>query len=116
MSDGPHRIKNIPSRCPVMTFESLQCLQGSLDMSAEEMALCSSIADFRNSMYNFDEPWSAADVRGVTDKILMQLFDVRSLSTSLNLLLVVTLQGPKHGSKLLDSWVGTACTALSKVW
>ncbi|CAL5224700.1 g7427 [Coccomyxa viridis] len=49
--------------------------QGSLDMCAEEMALCSSIADFRNSMYNFEEPWSAVDVRGVTDKILMQLFD-----------------------------------------
>ena len=50
-------------------------------MSAEELALCSSIADFRNSIFPSEEPWSAGDVRGVTDKLLMQLFDVRSLST-----------------------------------
>lgn len=71
----------------VVKYGCSECSQGSLDMSAEEMALCSSIADFRNSMYNFEEPWSAVDVRGVTDKILMQLFDVRSLPTASNLLL-----------------------------
>ena len=49
-------------------------------MSVEELALCSSIADFRNSIFSSEEPWSAGDVRGVTDKLLMQLFDVRSLS------------------------------------
>ena len=52
--------------------------QGSLDMSAEELALCSAIAEFRNSIFSLEPPWGAGDVRGVNDKLLLQLIDVSS--------------------------------------
>lgn len=45
-------------------------------MSAEELALCSAIADFRNSIFSSELPWGASDVRGVNDKKLLQLIDV----------------------------------------
>lgn len=45
-------------------------------MSAEELALCSAIAEFRNSISSSEQPWCAGDVRGINDKLLMQLFDV----------------------------------------
>jgi hypothetical protein len=46
-------------------------------MSAEELALCSAIAEFRNSMFSSEVPWGASDMRGVNDKKLLQLIDVR---------------------------------------
>jgi hypothetical protein len=52
--------------------------QGSLDMSAEELALCSAIAEFRNSIFSLETPWGAGDMRGVNDKLLLQLIDVSS--------------------------------------
>ena len=64
-------------------------------MSAEELALCSSIADFRNSLYPSEKPWDASYVGDVDDKLLMQLFDVRSHSHIPPLVTVL-----KHGSVL----------------
>ena len=52
-------------------------VQGSLDASAEELALCSSIADFRNCIHTSEPAWSSHDVRGFTDPLILQLFDVR---------------------------------------
>ena len=51
--------------------------QGSLDASTEELALCSSIADFRNCIFASEPAWSSHDVRGFTDTLILQLFDVR---------------------------------------
>ena len=47
-------------------------------MSAEELALCSAIAEFRNSIFSLEPPWGASDMRGVNDKLLLQLIDVSS--------------------------------------
>ena len=52
-------------------------VQGSLDASTEELALCSSIADFRNCIFPSEAAWSSHDVRGFTDTLILQLFDVR---------------------------------------
>ena len=52
-------------------------MQGSLDASTEELALCSSIADFRNCIFTSELAWSSHDVRGFTDTLILQLFDVR---------------------------------------
>lgn len=53
-------------------------LQGPLDMSAEELALCSSIAELHNCLYVSEPRWSASNVRGFTNTMLWQLIDVRS--------------------------------------
>ena len=47
-------------------------------MPAEELALCSAIAEFRNSIFPLEPPWGAGDMRGVNDKLLLQLIDVSS--------------------------------------
>ena len=52
-------------------------VQGSLDASTEELALCSSIANFRNCIFTSEPAWSSHDVRGFTDTLILQLFDVR---------------------------------------
>ena len=80
--------------CPISCYHAAACkgwilcaeicnVQGSLDASTEELALCSSIADFRNCIFTSEPAWSSHDVRGFTDTLILQLFDVRCCLTAL---------------------------------